>query len=259
MARILIAGLAKSGTTGLWSKIVNSYSWWHHSYFENDYLGQTKKRMICKQLIGPNFDVAKFEIFEKIVWIVRDPRDRLISYCLYRAYDHRYDDESFVRELLGLLAQKENDSDSVSIERLEKLVELPTPTMQSSFFWNDASIPKDRGFVLKYEDFVDGRFDGLEEYLGRKLTGKARVPKKLSRVVRTKSHGFWRDWFTAEDVEHYRPLFQEFMELYNYPADWETHEVKTVDPNACSRYARRIVNERRAGEGLPKIPEAKQA
>jgi len=64
MARILIVGLAKSGTTGLWSKIVNSYPWRYHSYFEGDYVGQNKKNMICKQLIGPNFDVEQFAHFD---------------------------------------------------------------------------------------------------------------------------------------------------------------------------------------------------
>jgi hypothetical protein len=251
MARILIAGLAKSGTTGLWSQLKNSFGWKYKAYFEGDYTGQKKKNMICKLLIGPEFDVALCNEFDKIIWIVRDPRDRLVSYCLYRIYDHRYDDDEFLAGYVPLLQKKERQPDAVTLVELEQLLDLPEPTMKSAFFWNDASIPKEQGFVLKYEDFIDGNMEPLEEYLEHRLSGNADVPRRLSRVVRTRSYGFWKDWFTDTDVATYRPLFREFMELYGYSDDWNTHTEKKIDAATCSGYSLRIINDRRSQVGLP--------
>ncbi len=249
MARILVAGLAKSATTALWSRIANSYPWRYHKYFEGNYTGQNKKNMICKQLIGRNFDLSRFEHFDKIIWIVRDPRDRLISYVLYRVFDFGYDDDVFLRELLTLLRQKETDPDSVSLMELARIMDLHA-NLESAFFKNDADIPKDQGIILTYEDFVDGRLEAVEEYLNRTLHGTSDVPKKLSRVARTTAYGFWRDWFTAADVDFYKPLFLSFMERYGYDDDWTMNEPKRVEPSTCSEYVLRLANEQRRGRGL---------
>jgi hypothetical protein len=253
MARILVAGLAKSATTALWSKIANSYPWRYHKYFEGNYTGQNKKNMICKQLIGQKFDLRKFAHFDKIIWIVRDLRDRLISYVLYRVFDFRYDDDVFLRELLVLRRQKETDPDSVSLMELARIMDLHAG-IESAFFKNDADIPKDQGIILTYENFVDARLEAVEQYLNRTLRGSSDVPKKLSRVARTKAYGFWRDWFTAEDIDFYKPLFLSFMERYGCDDDWTMNEPKRVDPSTCSEYVLRLANERRTGQGLRPLP-----
>jgi hypothetical protein len=103
-------------------------------FFEGERTGPAKNNMICKQLLGPDFSEASIAQFDKIVWIVRDPRDRLVSYILYRHYDHRYHDDQFVHEQLELLRRKELDPGAVSMVELERRLQLPTPTMQSSFF-----------------------------------------------------------------------------------------------------------------------------
>ena len=187
MARIAVIGLAKSGTTGLWSALVNSYPRKYLRFFEgqflptryNKYFGRTKSseksaNIIDKQIIGPNFRLSALDQFEKIIWIPRDPRDRLVSYILYRHYDHRYQDDAFVTGQLNLLQRKESDPSTVTLRELETRLQLPTPDADSAFFWGDhlkwstinSLADDERLCILKYEDFVEENFLTLEQFLG---------------------------------------------------------------------------------------------
>ena len=78
--------------------------------------------------------------------------------------------------------------------------------------------------LFHYEDLVDERFNDLEAYLGFALTGDAQVGPRLSRVVRTKGSGDWRNWFTAADVERFRPIYADYMQRHGYKDDWEPRQ-----------------------------------
>ena len=271
MAKVIVLGLAKSGTTGLWSVLVKSYPRRYLQFFEgqylpsryNKYFGQTNSEqnprdVVSKQIIGPDFNFTDLASFDKIIWMVRDPRDRLISYLLYRHYDYRYDSDEFVREQLDLLRLKERDPDALAMIDLEARLLLPRPTLESAFFWNDHQksnflstlIEEERAFIFKYEDFVNQEYSGLENFLGIKMSGNAKVPKQFQRVIRSKTHSFWNHWFTQKDVDNCMGLFQPFLEQYGYKDEWALAEEKKIDPEHCSRYVRTIINERRQLDGL---------
>ena len=271
MAKVIVLGLAKSGTTGLWSVLVKSYPRRYLQFFEgqylpsryNKYFGQTNSEqnprdVVSKQIIGPDFNFTDLASFDKIIWMVRDPRDRLISYLLYRHYDYRYASDEFVREQLDLLRLKERDPDALAMIDLEARLLLPRPTLESAFFWNDHQksnfmstlIEEERAFIFKYEDFVNQEYSGLENFLGIKMSGNAKVPKQFQRVIRSKTHSFWNHWFTQKDVDNYMGLFQPFLEQYGYKDEWALAEEKKIDPEHCSRYVRTIINERRQLDGL---------
>ena len=271
MAKVIVLGLAKSGTTGLWSVLVKSYPRRYLQFFEgqylpsryNKYFGQTNSEQnprdgVSEQIIGPDFNFTDLASFDKIIWMVRDPRDRLISYLLYRHYDYRYDSDEFVREQLDLLRLKERDPDALAMIDLEARLLLPRPTLESAFFWNDHQknnflstlIEEGRAFIFKYEDFVNQEYSGLENFLGIKMSRNAKVPKQFQRVIRSKTHSFWNHWFTQKDVDNYMGLFQPFLEQYGYKDEWALAEEKKIDPEHCSRYVRTIINERRQLDGL---------
>ena len=271
MAKIAIFGLAKSGTTGLWSSLVKSYPRHYLQFFEgqflpsrfNKYLGRRRsekdpKDLINKEIIGPEFDFSCLEDYDKVIWLVRDPRDRLVSYILYRHYDHLYGDDDFVGQQLLLLEEKEQTPESVSLVDLETRLDLPRPTLNSAFFWNDnlkwdtldTLITHGRTMLFRYEDYVDQNYAQVENFLGVHIKSHNNMPKQFRRVVRSKAHGFWRHWFTKLDLEHYQPLFQPFLERYGYGDDWRLANPREIEPDHCSRYVRRIINERREAEHL---------
>jgi len=271
MAKVIVLGLAKSGTTGLWSVLVKSYPRRYLQFFEgqylpsryNKYFGQTNSEqnprdVVSKQIIGPDFNFTDLASFDKVIWMVRDPRDRLISYLLYRHYDYRFDSDEFVKEQLDLLRLKERDPNALAMIDLEARLLLPRPTLESAFFWNDHQksnflstlIEEERAFIFKYEDFVNQEYSGLENFLGIKMSRNAKVPKQFQRVIRSKTHSFWNHWFTQKDVDNYMELFQPFLEQYGYKDEWVLAEEKKIDPEHCSRYVRTIINERRQLDGL---------
>ena len=262
MVKILIAGLAKTGTTGLLFLVANSFSTKPRLVFEPkrcpDDLHSESGIVVAKILIGSSLDAASFCHFDKKITLVRDPRDRIISSLLYSQYHGSYlihdDSVSVVRRCLE---RKESDPANVSIrEILEvtgRLAGRPDAVAryrqraEASLRWFEkyvATIPD--GLLYKYEDFVLGEYALLERHLGMSLSGAAKVPANLHRVERTKGHGDWRNWFTPEDVRDYQPLFSSWLEKYGYdPEDWTLNEKPSIAPEHCSGYFMRLVEEHR--------------
>ena len=74
-----------------------------------------------------------------------------------------------------------------------------------------------------------------------KIDNDVEVPSKVERVVRTKSYGHWRDWFTEEDVEIYKPLFKDYIEMMGYDMnDWKLNKNPSLSPDLGSEYMQKI-------------------
>lgn len=280
--RIVIYGLAKSGTTALFYLLKNALPpdavclFEPHAFdpraVERGRLrrllrGRSEPDVLAKVLaFRPNrpADVESFASFDKQVLIVRDPRDRLISRLLYAVYHSTfYNCDEALRVLLELLRRKEADPRSVPVgELLETFARLNGDEFSRAawvleYVRHSVRAPLDFHdchpalFVCKYEEMVERRLGALEEYLGRRLDGNADVPAEHRRVVRTKAHGKWRDWLTPEDVEWLHPALRPYLERYYGGADWDLNARQSIPAEFGSDYIKRIVNERRASEGLP--------
>jgi hypothetical protein len=275
--KVVIFGLAKSGTTALFYKLKNSLPPDTTCLFEplffdsravkasevfSRLLRKREPHVLAKVLpFRPNnpADVESFSHFDRQILIVRDPRDRIISRLLYGVYDSNFRrDDDKVGVFLELLRRKEAEPRSVTLRTLLATFAKLNGESFSFDTWADHhrqhSIRKPLDFhdaraglfLFKYEDMIDGRFDGLEEYLGMPLKGEASVAASLGRVARTKSYGNWRDWLTEEDSEYLRPLLRPFLERYYGEADWELNPSPSIPAEYCSLYVERIVNDRRA-------------
>ncbi len=95
--------------------------------------------------------------------------------------------------------------------------------------------------IYKYEDLVDDNFVTLNKYLDTKIDSKIEVPKELNRLTRSKAYGNWRDWFTQEDVEFYKPLYDDYIQLMNYDTnDWKLNENPVLPPELGSEYMEKL-------------------
>ncbi len=280
--KIVIYGLAKSGTTALFYKLKNSLPPDTLCLFEpRAFDPRAAKPKGLKALLGrgrePDVlakvlpfrpqapaDVDSFAHFDRQILLVRDPRDRLVSRLLYGVYLSnfcRQDDK--VRAFLAPLEQKERDARSVSVISLLRTFAALNGESFSFDEWAAShalhSVRRplefhDRRediFLFEYEAMVDGRFGALEEYVGAPLRGAATVAPELHRVTRTRGYGNWRDWFTPEDIEYLRPVMQPFLDRYYGGAGWELNPSPAVAAEHGSRYVERIVNDRRAVLKLP--------
>jgi hypothetical protein len=135
--KIVIFGLAKSGTTAVFYKIKNSLPPDTVCLFEpqsfdpgavrkkgiKSLLSRRRERDVLAKVLPfrphCSADVDGFSHFERPILIVRDPRDRLISRLLYGVYNSdfcQYDDK--VKAFLEVLEQKETDPSSVPLKTL---------------------------------------------------------------------------------------------------------------------------------------------
>jgi len=258
--KVIVAGLAKTGTTGLFYQIRNSLEGEARILFEQTgyerQSGDDEKLVLAKTLVGREgyADFSSFDPFHKKVCIVRDPRDRAISSVLYRSFDEKFlENDDSVERLVSLLRRKEQSPDEVSLIDLvmlqgelagnppKKPAGAAYPLTMPLQWLMDFRRDHPEYFIVKYEDFVENRLDGLAEYLGFPLSGDSEVEAHVQRVVRTKKAGDWTNWFTESDVALLRAdsRMAEYMEMFGYEDDWGLPEERQVDPRHGSEYVLR--------------------
>jgi hypothetical protein len=253
---VLIAGPAKSGTTALFYKLKAAMPPETRCLFEPrkfDPSRVAKARDVLAKVILANTDMESFNSFTKKILLVRDPRDRIVSGCLYRVYNRPEfcSDENKVAEFVAKLREKETAPRSVSMLELIALCKRLGPPNNSRDPSKNSLVEFHRDnpdyFIFRYEDLVLGHFGSLSQYLGIRLSSEtAQVPEALSRVGRSKDRGQWRHWFTPEDIEHFRPLLKPLMDCFGYEDDWTLAANPVIAPEHASSYLLRLVAERRA-------------
>lgn len=255
--RVVVAGLGKSGTTAVLYAIKSAMPDDTQVLFEpRTYVQLDSSNVAAKVLLHPRvaMDYAFYRQFDRVVLLVRDPRDIQISRAPYRAYGARVllaNRESLAR-YVELLRAKEAQPRSVSLTRINTLflnqggselhsaaglARMPDDAMAFHDFFPEC-------FGFRYEEMVEGRFDALARYLSLTGTMKPEVPSAYGRRVRSRRSGNWRDWFCPEDVEHYRPVLSAYMSRYGYDDDWQLNPNPMIRSEECSEYVLRIVRER---------------
>jgi hypothetical protein len=271
--RIAIFGQYKTGTTGLYSKVLHSLpadaavrTLFEPSRYTPE-PADADRALLAKVILRmpegwDDVDYASFDGFTRRVRLVRDPRDWLVSGTLFVIQANRavYADDRVLEHVLGLLAAKEADPPTLSLVRLlgEILAASPDTSLERTLAWMrrqfDWLIDHDRALgavhETRYEDFVAGRLAPLEQYLGFPLSGSALPDAAYDHVPRTLAAGHWRHWFTDQDIRVFRPIVERYMRHYRYPDDWTLASAPVIRPEHATDYVRRVVAKKRAGEGL---------
>ncbi len=93
--------------------------------------------------------------------------------------------------------------------------------------------------MYRYEDMVDKKFEALNSYLGFETESDAEVPSGTGKekVVRKKTYGDWRHWFTEDDVAFFKPAYAPYMEAVGYNCgDWDLSPEPLIEPQFSSEY-----------------------
>ena len=255
--KVLIVGLAKSGTSILTYKIGDALEE-KEIFFEPDGANAfvninqhrkitSKKSVVTKCIYIWNKADLKVEaiskLYNKRIWIVRDPRDNIISSFLYLwNKGHKPDPEKF-KKAHDLVLKKEQDPSSVPFYKiLESCLNAEAfATGKYTALVNQLnSMDKSDWFIVKYEDVVENNLIELNKYLGFDALNDASVPERFNRVVRSKKHGNWKNWFTKEDIEYFKPLHSGFLDYFDYDQDWELEENPVIDPKKGSAYMAKL-------------------
>lgn len=186
-----------------------------------------------------------FPLYDKVVWIIRDPRDQLISSFFYRWYHIHKPDSAAFHRALTLTRKKESSPTDVPFHTLAQggahqkvFARIYQPVLAELEKWKDAI------FVVKYEDILNGSVEGLENWLGRSVDLTAEVKQPAVHVARSNTAGNWRKWFTNEDVTFYKPLLSPYLKAFGYCAeDWTLDVPGCLPPAVGSEYMLRIFSD----------------
>jgi hypothetical protein len=259
--RVLIVGEGKSGTTALLRSISDAIGTPAELFVPTLMTPadlEAESLVVKKLLLNWKAPENKLlESFDRRVFIVRDPRDRLVSHLLYDAYNKAASLDAEQREKwLGLLQRKTKNPQDVSLVHIinawwrlsrSDLVSHYVRALDRSTGFNRRVGKK--FFTLSYEDYVDGNFVDVDSYLGLELAPGV-VQRSETRVARSSTHGEWRRWFTPADVEVFRPLSHEWLRKHGYDhQDWQLTETdEPLDSSTTVDYVAGLFTRRPLGE-----------
>ena len=186
--------------------------------------------------------------FDKRIFISRDPRDNVISRLVYYAGTRlKNTDEATRTSILEKFLAKEKDPDSISVlELYDAIGPLLDKPGDAGHAREIACTPA--GFLsahngvffnIRYEDFLDGKFSDLEDYLGFRLSSDFRIAGSLQRVRRTMAHGYWKNWFTDEDYDYFVAPKRDALIRMGYDDLAPYRGEKIISPVEISEYLER--------------------
>jgi len=266
---ILIYGQQKTGTTGMYNTVKQALAPMSDDYFF--FFEPTKATQIrtirkadprlavmAKVMAHRISDRFPINSFQRRVMMFRDPRDTLISNLLFKP---------LVRGTIGIemanherfieaLEAKEAYPASISVNELIELgVSLGYrhggADHVRKVHHDLIRVGVDHDFhQLSYERFVDGDLDDASEYLGLTLRPVSSTSSTwLDHISRSREYGAWRHWFTPADVDHYRPVYAEFLDHFGYGDEWDLAERPHIDPSTSSAHVRASLTKRRTEFG----------
>jgi len=259
----MILGLGKSGTTALLYKIAAGLP--GSKAFSGGKPGKhngTYKNAVFKHTYearkGKDFDLYRCHMdnvrYDRKIWIARDPRDVAVSRMLYRWHRGVAGHKQQFRAHLDRVLEKEQDPLAIPFYEiclhtghddwpmsLQKIIaEEQTRYAEMTSFVKTLG---DDWLLFTFEDMVDQNFTLLEKYLGFKVKEDTEVPESTgkAKVIRKKSYGDWRHWFTPQDIDIFKPLYSPYMDLIGYDSDnWSLAKKPHIDPAYSSEYMQRL-------------------
>jgi len=261
--KIMILGLGKSGTTALLYKLsaglpgCQAFSGGRPGKYIGDYENAVYKHTY-EERKGKDFDLyrdhLKKEHYDRKVWIARDPRDVAVSRMLYRWNRGCVGHKQQFKAHLDLVKKKEADPLSVPFHEICRFTgHHEWPRDKQSVFDEEqvryqqmqdfVSGLGDEWFLFTYEDMVNKNFSALNAYLGFEIREDAEVLDSTgnAKVIRKKSTGDWRHWFTEEDIELFKPAYLPYMELMGYDCDdWGRADDPLIEPEYSSDYMQKL-------------------
>lgn len=254
--RVLVAGVGKSGTTALAYAIHAGMPADTALLFEpRSPMAVTQPNVLAKILLNPRHGVGETFVgsFDKVVLIVRDPRDIVVSKTMYRVFNEPaiYGNPANLQRYLAAVREKEADPRSWPMVKLNALLHefsgkdyhAPDSVRALLGLAIDFHTAHAASLVYSYECMVEGDYSAVTKFIGLPVRG-AEVPPELARVARSRRAGNWRHWFCPEDVQYYRPMLRSYMEHFGYADDWALCASPIIRPEEATAYVQKLVAER---------------
>jgi hypothetical protein len=271
---VLILGLAKTGSTGLYTSVKEALARAGHDHYclfeptRADQLHSIHRYapqlpVLTKVMIArePQLEL-RYDLFSRRITMLRDPRDMIVSFLLFRPFIRADVAWERVEPFAEAVRAKERDPASTSVRALHELADdlglasYRLDRVVEFMAWQEALIDRHDVFTVRYADYVAGRLDPLSSYLGVRVERSTPSSPWLDHIMRSGTTGDWRHWFTPEDVAAYRPYLTRYMQRFGYDDDWTLATEPVIAPETSSgyiegKYRRRREQQQRRRRGLP--------
>jgi hypothetical protein len=268
---ILVIGKAKTGTTVISKTIQKSIPGPTEYYlepqkigfFEQEYFAQSDCSHVVKIIFEHWSNTPRMRNaiihneaalkFDKVICIVRDLRDEIISRLMYLIYSYKENyhlNSEQTKAWIEILEKKEKSPKSIAFLELfaefEKIFnvsfngELNNSIIQSIVYYDFIHGPAKNSLVMKYEDFVMYKLQLLEDFLGFPISNDRNVDY-LERTKRSATFNNWKKVFTPEDIEFLKPQLSSILEQFGY-LDWELEECDKLESEHYSGYVKRLLS-----------------
>ena len=261
--KILILGTGKTGTTVMVYKVAGglpncyTFSGGRPGKYIGDYENAVYKHTY-EERKGKSFEVfqehLQKEHYDRKIWMARDPRDAAVSRMLYRWHKGFMGRKKQYETHLDLVLKKEKAPQSIPFSEICRYSghgNWPRSTdevvdEEKYRYQQMIKFVKSLGsdwFLFTFEDMVANKFDALNNYLEFEVQADATVPSASgkAKVIRKRTSGDWRHWFTEKDVELFKPAFMPYMELIGYDHnDWALSPDPVIEPEFSSLYMQQL-------------------
>lgn len=264
VTKISIIGVAKSGTSALYSSIKSSLPAPRRILFEPNNATELAyvtagrdenalTKVMFSALERQNYDPS---LFTHRVAIVRDPRDTIISSTLFRFNRLKLlNNKQLFSHLLSLFEQKEADPLSISVHDILEAAEIGEAEALKKKFnillgnYGQYLDHADQ-HVISFDQMVAGDFDKLNAYLGLTLSPPPPLEGWVGKISRKGTSGDWKNWFTPEDVAFFRDSMDGFINKYGFDSEWRLEAKPMIEPKYCSQYIQRLSEARKVDPNL---------
>jgi hypothetical protein len=264
---IMITGLSKSGTTGVYTAVkralsntdVNAITLFEPrsaQVLDNVFLFAPHRTLLTKITIDKIARIAPDPLaFDRRVMTVRDPRDVLVSALLFRPLTRRSVlrcNPAVIDEFVTTLEAKEADPSSISVRELFALAHrleigaAPYDSLVRDLKRQRRLLKRLPFHVVRYEDLVSGDLTGLSGYLGTDVPAASRRSSATyGHIARSGSYGEYAQWFRADDVSFFDGILGDHVAALGYDRAANLAEHPSIDPAASSDYVRTRYQQRR--------------
>jgi hypothetical protein len=261
--KIAIFSKYKCGSTALFHLLSQARRFEQKLFEPGSFPDRLAQSVLAKVILEPDSPLEPYLAFDYRLYLVRDPRDWLVSGLLFllQQSPEIYACEKASHEILSLLETKERTPRALPFCELlsTTLSFLPGHGLErfrswlvSYHRWIFEFEDKARSLRVRYEDMIGGNLGPVSDYLGLplgRLDGSS--PIEYPHVFRRGGAGDWRHWFSQQDIELFRPVITDYIVRYEYSEDWRLASSPEISPQHSSLYARRVINRRRELNGMP--------
>jgi hypothetical protein len=266
--QVFILGLGKSGTTALLQKVAAGlpdcvcFSGGPPGKYLDTYPNAVYKHIFKT---GKPEYLLRYQKhmedtpYDRRIWMARDPRDIAVSRMLYRWHRGYRGRKKQFDQHLEMVRKKEQNPQAIpfhAVCRYASFNEKPMSTeeviererIRYERTWQFVSSLDANWHMYRFELMIEAEFSSLNEYLGFQVAQDAEVDRqsRKSKVVRRKGSGDWRNWFTEQDIELYRPIYEKYMNFVGYESnDWELNDSPTIQSQYSSQYMISLPKKRR--------------